>query len=185
MSNEKKTRAFICIDFSEEIIKEITRLQGLLDNKIKFIGKITEPENLHLTLKFLGEIDEGVLEEVEKRLAEIKFKKLDLHLDKIGAFSHRGMPRIVWVKIAGKEVFELQKKIDEALSGLFPREERFMSHATIARVKYIADLKYFFEYLKSLKIKKIKFVADGFKLKTSELRITGPVYKVLEEYRCG
>ncbi len=177
------TRAFICIDFPDEIIKEVARIQGLIGNKIKFIGKITEPENLHLTLKFLGEIDDATFEEVRKRLAGVEFGKLDLHLDKIGTFNYKGMPRIIWMKIAGKEVFELQKKIDESLVDLFPKEERFMSHATIARVKYAADLNYFFEYIKNLKFKKLRFSVDKFKLKASELKMTGPVYGTLEEYK--
>jgi len=52
----KLIRAFIAIDFPDEVVKEIARVQEVL-GKRQFTGKMTEPENLHLTLKFLGEID--------------------------------------------------------------------------------------------------------------------------------
>ena len=52
--DEKYTRAFICINFPNDVIKEVARIQSLLENK--FIGKLTELENLHLTLKFLEQI---------------------------------------------------------------------------------------------------------------------------------
>ena len=48
-------RCFICIDFPDEVIKEVARVQEELE-KVKFNGKLTELENLHLTLKFLGEM---------------------------------------------------------------------------------------------------------------------------------
>ena len=54
------TRAFICIEFPDEVIKEAARVQEVLENK-NFTGKMTELENLHLTYKFLGEIDEKKL----------------------------------------------------------------------------------------------------------------------------
>lgn len=54
---EEKHRTFICIDFPTEVIKEAARIQALID-KQNFTGKLTEPENLHITLKFLGEIDD-------------------------------------------------------------------------------------------------------------------------------
>jgi 2'-5' RNA ligase len=52
-----------------------------------FYGKFTEPENLHLTLKFLGEIQESKVHEIQKKLKEIKFKIFDASLGEIGFFS--------------------------------------------------------------------------------------------------
>jgi len=186
MANNNKqesdlTRAFICIDFPDEIIKEITRVQGAV-GKVKFTGKLTEVENLHLTLKFLGEIDNKKLEDARERLKKIKFSEMELKLEKVGIFSYRGKPRIVWIKVAGKEIFELQKNIDSALKDLLSPEERFMSHLTIARVKYAKDKKGFEKYIDGIEVKKLKFKIDRFKLKSSELGKTGPVYKDIEVY---
>lgn len=182
--NEKKKlhRVFVCIDFPDVVIKEIARAQKILENW-KFTGKLTELENLHLTLKFLGEIDEEKLEKVKEKLREIKFRKMELGLGNVGSFSHRGKPRIIWIKILGKEFYELQKKIDDVLSEAgFVKEERFMGHVTVARVKYVKDAKGFKEYIDTLKLKKTRFSVDKFKLMESELGTLGPVYTVVEEY---
>ncbi len=181
---EKKEliRAFVCIDFPDAIVKEVARIQEQLEN-LKFTGKMTELENLHLTLKFLGEIEKEKIEEVRKKLGKIKFQEFEAKMSEIGSFSRRGNPRIVWIKIGGKEIFELQEKIDGEMKELgFKMEERFMSHMTIARVKYAKDKKGFFEYVKNLGIKEIKFKVDKFILKRSELRESGPIYTNIEEY---
>jgi 2'-5' RNA ligase len=181
--NELK-RCFIAIEFSDEVVKEIARVQELLV-KTKFTGKLTELENLHLTLKFLGEIDDEKIEEVKKKLKEIKFLEMKLKLGKIGIFSIRGKPNIVWIKIEGKQIHDLQKKIDEVLSGMFKIEERFMSHLTIARIKYVKDKKGFLEHIDSIHIMPVEFDVSEFKLKKSELKPIGPVYAELEVYSAG
>ncbi len=180
----EKIRVFICVDFPSEIVQEIKRVQGILGNK-KFIGKKTEEENLHLTLKFLGEIEEKEIEEVKKKLKEIKFNSFDSKLENAGTFSFKGNPRIVWMKIGGKGIFELQGLVDNALKELFNMEERFMSHVTIARVKYVKDKKEFKDYVEGIGVKKIGFKVDSFKLMKSELGKMGPVYTLIEEYKLG
>ena len=183
MQNQKKekTRAFICIDFPDEVIKEVAKVQQILQKNTKFTGKIIEQENLHLTLKFLGEIDKLTLTKVKKELEKIKFAPLTLMLSDVGTFNYKNNPRIVWIKING-EIFKLQKQIDELLSPISPKEERFMSHLTIARIKYVKDREYFTSYIRNIKIKKLKFDIDNFKLKSSELFPSGPVYKTIEAY---
>lgn len=177
----KKQRCFISLDLPENVIDEIKRIQKLIKEKKLFDGKITESENLHLTLKFLGEIDEDVLEKVNERLNELIFKGFEARLGKIGVFSKKRI-RIIWIELLGQGVFELQKKIDEALEGLFEKEYRFMSHITIARVKRVYDEKGFLEYLNGLKGKKIQFKVNEFYLKKSELFENGPVYEEILEY---
>jgi len=172
--NELK-RCFIAIEFSDGVIKEIARIQELL-GKVKFTGKLTELENLHLTLKFLGEIDDEKIGEIEKKLREIKFSEMKLKLGKIGTFSIRGKPNIVWIKVEGKQIHDLQKKIDEALKDLFKSEGRFMSHLTIARIKYVKDKKGFFGHVDSIHVEPISFEVSSFKLKKSELKPIGPIY---------
>ena len=59
-------RCFIGIDLSIEATKEIERLQRII--KPHIVGKITSSENLHLTLKFLGEIEDATLDDVKKKI---------------------------------------------------------------------------------------------------------------------
>lgn len=175
------TRTFICIEFQDEVIKEIARVQEVLENK-KFHGKITELENLHLTLKFLGEINNATLEKVKEKLKKIELNAFEAHLGEIGTFSFRGNPRIVWCKVCGKEVWDLQSAVDGCLAEIFQKEQRFMSHLTIARIKYPKDKKRFAEYVRRIKCKKIKFKVEKFFLKKSELKPNGPIYTTIEEY---
>lgn len=177
------TRAFICIDFPDEVIKEITRIQHIIEkNAPSFSGKLTEQENLHLTLKFLNSINFDTLKKVKTQLSKINFPTLNLKLSHTGTFSVRKNPRIVWIKVIGK-IFNLQKQIDETLKDLFKPEERFMSHLTIARIKYTKSPEIFQDYIKQIKIKKIEFQCDSFKLKSSELKPQGPIYSTIQEYK--
>jgi 2'-5' RNA ligase len=170
------TRCFISVNMPENVRRGIKKIQEQLP---EFKGKKTEIENLHLTLKFLGEIDEVKIGEVKEKLREIKIEKFETEIDEIGVFSEKFI-RIVWLHL--KNCVALQKKIDDSLLGLFEKERRFMSHLTIARVKYIPDKRKFLEELKKIKIEKIRFMMDRFYLMKSELTSEGPRYSVLEEY---
>ena len=136
---------------------------------------------MHLTLKFLGNVDEKILIEVKRRLKEIKYKKFEAKISEIGVFSPSYV-KIVWVKL--DNCYDLQRIIDEKLEDIFKKEERFMGHITIARVKYIKNKKYFLGELKKTEIPDgLKFKVKNFKLKKSELKPEGPIHKIIEEYR--
>lgn len=169
-------RTFISINIPEEIRKEIKKIQDFLP---EFFGKKTKVENMHLTLKFLGEIKEQVVGEVKEKLREIKIEKFKTEIDSVGVFSEEFI-RIVWLHM--KDCDNLQKQIDNALKNLFKPEKRFMSHLTIARVKYIQDRGKFLEETEKIKIEKTKFMVDRFYLMKSELTSEGPRYSILEEY---
>jgi len=169
-------RTFISIDMPEEVKREIQKIQNSLP---KFYGKFIEPENLHLTLKFLGEIDERKVGEIKKKLKKIKLNKFETEIDSVGVFSEKFI-RIIWLYLANCE--GLQKKIDESLISLFESEKRFMSHLTIARVKKINNKYEFFKNLKEIKIPKIKFRVENFKLKKSILTEHKPIYETFEKY---
>ena len=175
-------RAFISMDLDKEAKKEVLNLQKELEKSKLVKGKLTEQENLHLTLKFLGDVDEKKAEEVKKLLRQIKFRKFNSELETIGTFGDRDV-RIIWVKLGGEDVLELQKQIDEQLKNLFKKEFRFMSHVTIMRIKEAPEQKQLNEYLKKLNFKKIKFSVNEFVLNKSTLTKKGPIYEVLEKYK--
>jgi len=183
MGEDKLNRVFIGINFPSEVVEEVGRVQELL-RKWNFTGKLTERENLHLTFKFLGEIGQEKLEEVRKRLREIKFEGFEALLGEVGTFSYRGKPRIVWVKVMGRGIFELQKNIDSALEKEgYEKEARFMGHMTIARIKYVGDVKGFREFVSGIKLRGGRFRIEDFKMIESDLQKMGPVYTVVEDYR--
>ncbi|GIU68507.1 MAG: RNA 2',3'-cyclic phosphodiesterase [Candidatus Pacearchaeota archaeon] len=169
-------RAFISIDPPEDVVNKIKEIQDSLPN---FKGKKTEVENLHLTLKFLGNIDEKTLELVKQKLRKINFRKFEAEVDSLGVFSPKFI-KIIWLHIKGPE--KIQSEIDVSLSDLFEKEKRFMSHMTIARVKKIENKKNFLEQLKKIKIPKIKFIVENFKLKKSTPTEEKPIYETIESY---
>jgi len=178
---EEKIRCFIALDFSREIVKEIERVQEEIKKKNLMIGKFTESENLHLTLKFLGEIEKERIEEIKKKLKEVKFSKFLAYIGDLGVFSSSFI-KIVWVQILGKQVLDLQGEIDKKLESLFEKENRFMSHLTIARVKRVKDKKIFLEALKEIKVQNLGCEIKQFYLIKSELKEFGPEYSVIEKY---
>jgi 2'-5' RNA ligase len=169
-------RTFIAIDFPEEIREKILKIQNLLP---EFKGKKTEFENLHLTLKFLGEVDEEKIKEIKEKLKKINLKKFKAEINSIGVFSEKFI-RIIWLGIRNCE--QLQREIDEKLSGIFEREKRFMGHLTIARIKSIADKKKFLRKLNEIKIPRVKFIVNNFSLKKSILTEKKPVYENIDVY---
>jgi|SRR3989344_4521470 len=186
-------RCFIALDLPAEIIKEIKKIQDALP---EFVGKKIESENLHLTLKFFGEISEEKIEQIKSALKNIKFQKFETEIDSLGVFSEKAI-RIVWLNL--KNCDALQKEVDDSLKGLFKPEERFMGHLTIARVKNVKDSprddsgehpavpsgepkKEFLEKLKKIKLPKMKFVVENFKLKSSILNAKCPVYEDIKVY---
>ncbi len=175
-------RTFIAIDFPDEVVKEVARVQGVLGAQ-KFTGKMTELENLHLTLKFLGEIESNDIEKIRNVLRGIEVRKFEARLSEAGTFRHLGVPSIVWLKVGGKGIFELQAAVDSACEKCgFAREKRFMSHLTVVRVKYAKAKREFVEYVRKIGIRKVEWKVENFKLMKSELRPTGPVYTVIEEF---
>lgn len=175
-------RCFIALDLPREAIDIIKGIQKLIEKQNLFNGKFTEPENLHLTLKFLGEISREKIEEIKEKLKEIQFNSFEAGLGGVGIFSKKFV-KIIWIKLNGRQIFDLQKQIDEKLKGLFQPEFRFMGHITIVRVKNVGDKKALLDYIKNIKTKKIKFKVDRFFLKKSELFAEGPVYEDIMEYK--
>jgi len=191
MEEDDLMRCFICIDLPKEISDEVVRVQTELQKKKIFTGKLVESENFHLSLKFLGEIEPEKVEKVKLKLKGIKFDKIGAALGESGVFNSNFI-KIVWIHVLGKQIIELQKKIDEELKDLFSldlhsellssQHHEFVSHLTIARVKKVKDRKIFLEELKKINIKNLTFEIDKFYLMESELTTHGPIYTILEEY---
>lgn len=133
-------RVFIAIELSDEIKDTLARIQSHL----KYAGadiKWVEKNNIHLTLKFLGEIDEKKREKVEAALDEAvkSVRPFEISLKDIGAFPKIEFLRVIWAGLdkGAKESAEAAAKIDEALSKIgFDKETRpFAAHLTIGRVR--------------------------------------------------
>ena len=171
-------RAFIAIETPKELKDFFLDLQKKIDKE----AKITFTKDFHLTLKFLGEIDEGKLKEVKEELKEIKFKPFKLKTSKLGVFPTESYIRVIWIGLESDKIIELQQAVDEKLRGLFPQDKRFHPHITLGRVKFVKDKDKFVENYKSIEFEKKEFEVKNFKLKKSTLTPEGPVYEDLEVY---
>lgn len=175
-------RSFIAVDIPNEIKKKLISLEKEIPS---FEGKFTSPENLHLTLKFLGEIDKNTLKKVEENLSKVKFKKFSAEIDSLGIFNNsksKRLPRkiILWASLTNCD--GLQEKIDSVLSDVFAEERRFMGHITIARIKRLDNEEMFLKTIRSIKPKEMKFEVSSFVLKKSVLSQNGPSYENIKTY---
>jgi len=175
-------RAFIAIEMPEEVKKVFLEAQSKFD-KDKAKLKITR--DFHLTLKFLGEVDENKVEEIKKKLSEIKFDSFETSLTDIGVFPGEDYIRVIWIGLDDSKgkIKKLQQEIDEKLQKLgFKKDERFHPHVTLARVKFVEDKENFIKNLKEIKIKKETFQITELKLIKSTLTPEGPVYEDLASF---
>ena len=172
-------RLFIAFEFDElkDYFKEIqSKLAG--DNV-----KITLTKIHHLTLKFLGDVDEKDVDSMRSSLRNVKFTAFSTKLDKMGVFPNENYIRVVWIGINPDEkILELQRKIDEALAPLFRKEKGFVAHITLCRVKFVKDKKAFIGLLNKIKVEPKEIMIKNFKLIKSTLTGEGPVYEDLEVF---
>ncbi|MFA5020275.1 MAG: RNA 2',3'-cyclic phosphodiesterase [Candidatus Pacearchaeota archaeon] len=171
-------RTFIALELPDEVKNEIVKLQNYLAKLDLFSGKFTEPNDLHLTLKFMGDIADDKLKLIKEKLSNLKFKEFEAETDILGVFNERFI-RIIWISLKSKELFELQKDIDEILAHDFPKEPRFMAHITIARPKFIRKREELLKTVRTIKFEKLKFKINTIKFKESKLLKKGPEYSDL------
>jgi RNA 2',3'-cyclic 3'-phosphodiesterase len=174
-------RCFVSIDLPNEI-KDISKnIQNELKNRNLVDAAYTSQNNLHLTLKFLGEIDNSTLKIVMDKLKKVNFDKFNINLGETGVFSE-DVIRIIWLSLEDEVLHKLQKDIDDSLKGMFKNEFRFMAHITIARVKTTFQKDELLDYLKSIKLDEKKYEINEFALKKSILTNAGPIYEDIEGY---
>ncbi|MFA4842872.1 MAG: RNA 2',3'-cyclic phosphodiesterase [Candidatus Omnitrophota bacterium] len=182
-------RAFIAIELPQDI-KDY--LQGI-QHQLKDTGadvKWVEPKNIHLTLKFLGEIDDKKLESLTYILQEAVTPKTSFHIriSSLGAFPGLNSMRVIWAGIdkGDKEAKEIATELEENLSKSgIPKETRgFLTHITIGRVKSPLNRVKLIQALAELKDNPAKlnleFVAKEVSLFKSNLTPKGPIYEVLK-----
>lgn len=182
-------RAFLAIDLPWDLKREIYSLKNLeipKDLKLKWV----EEENLHITLKFLGNISENLLEKIYKNSENIckKFASFYLELEEIGSFPEKGIPRVIWIGInrenALKTLYEQLEKNFKSLK-LEEKKEKFHPHITLIRVKEALNREALINYFESLKGEAKKLKGRSFLVKEiiffkSTLTPTSPKYTPLK-----
>lgn len=184
-------RTFIAIDVSSEMINTLESLQS----RFKTLGlhaSWTRPGNMHLTLKFLGEIDPGRVPRLNEILTETvaPFGSFRVSLDGVGVFPHLRNPRVLWVGLKDEEgtLARLQSAVDRAMAGEgFPPETRkFSPHLTLARIKSPKGkqaLKNELETLDQTELEPHPCVVDAVHLYESQLTPKGSIYTELANFK--
>ncbi|MGC9210240.1 MAG: RNA 2',3'-cyclic phosphodiesterase [Acidilobus sp.] len=181
-------RLFIAVDIDRpELVKRLEEIEDeLLSLRVPM--KLVEPENFHITIRFIGEVADYVASEIRGRvLPSLRFKPFRLKLAGVGAFPNPSNARVIWVGIVEgfEELKEIREQVDRGLKeiGLSLEEEEFTPHLTIARVKERgspAVLKFIMEKanyeIGEMEVRSVR-------LKKSTLTPRGPIYETLAEAR--
>lgn len=173
-------RLFVAINLPEPVKKYVLSLQKLFAD----IGSFSFVQDCHLTLKFLGEVSPAKAEKVRTKLSAVTPTQFALTLDKFGIFPSEEFARVLWVGVKPVEpVAALAEQIDATLQPLFPKEDQFHPHLTIARIKSIADKEKFLKTVHETRIDQKKFAVENFKLVQSILQGgKPPKYVILQKY---
>lgn len=179
-----RIRTFVAVDLEHpEVAARIAEVQRGIqetDNGVKLV----EPENLHVTLKFLGGVDEAAIPEVVRLLSGPEVGPFRARLFGVGAFPSVSRPRVIWVGFeeGREELIGLMRWVDSRLRRLgFPREEREPHpHLTIARVKWLRDREALRRVLSSLTSTEFgEIEVREIRVKKSTLTPRGPIYETL------
>ena len=180
-------RVFIAIEIPEEIQSKIFHLSENIKDSGVVSGNFVEKSNLHLTLKFLGDISEEHLKEIVDSLDKIQFKKFNAQVGELGFFPNESYVKVIHVdlKSRGNEIMDLHRLIENNLinAKVIKDDREFSTHITLARVKNIRNKSLFTEKIKKLNLKKQEFEVDRFSIIKSELTRQGPVYKKIKEFK--
>jgi 2'-5' RNA ligase len=184
----EKIRAFIAVDIeSEEFRDQIIQLQ----KKLSDIGtdiKPVAPQNIHLTLRFLGEIETNLIEKIADIMKPIEFKPFKIVFKGTGAFPSMKKINVIWIGLehGQEELIKVSKFLESQLRkiGFSQDKKGFSPHVTIARLRssrnkdVVADLLY--EY----KEKSYgSMIAQSIRLKKSVLTPQGPIYSTIFEVK--
>lgn len=141
-------------------------------------------DQLHLTLRFIGEVDRHRAGDVHAALGGVHHPRFEIALNGLGLFDRRGRPETIWAGVTPHEPLRaLHKKVDQAMArvGVPPEQRAYLPHVTLARLRRssgtVRDL-----VEQSGGLSSVPFTVDNFALFESNLTPDGAVYSVIERY---
>lgn len=179
-------RTFIAIELDKEIKKALSKIQDELKTTQADV-KWVEPENIHLTIKFLGEVEENKIPRISQILKALssQTKPFTIALSELGAFPGLKYPRVVWIGIAeGKtELSKLAELIENVLVQVkFPKEKRgFSAHFTLGRFRSNKNKYVLCEKLNTIQVPGLRQEIKSVALFKSTLTPKGPLYEKISE----
>jgi RNA 2',3'-cyclic 3'-phosphodiesterase len=133
----KQKRLFVGLDLPESVRQSLSALDPHLHG-VRWM----KPEQIHLTLCFLGNVETAAEEILREKLAAIRMARFFLPLQGMGSFPARGQPQVIWIGVGAghPQLFYLHKRVQDAAlaAGLEPDLRPWHPHITIARCKHVA-----------------------------------------------
>jgi 2'-5' RNA ligase len=143
------------------------------------------PENFHITLRFVGEVDHDVAEDVHDALARIEAPECDIALNGLDWFGNKWKASNVYARVQKTDALvHLQRKVESAVvrTGLKPESRKFCPHVTLGRLRN-TTLDEVAQYVRERHAPEpTRFTADHFVLYSSFLTPKGPIYQAAAEY---
>jgi 2'-5' RNA ligase len=174
-------RLFVAIDLPERIRDDVGSLYEAIHG-----AYWTPDDNIHLTLRFIGEADGETARRIDSALRSVKFEPFSMRLKSTGSFPPRGTPKILWCGIAHNDhLLRLQKQTERALTskaGLPPETRKFAPHITIARLNDSPESKLAQFLTDNALFETEEFAVSKIALYSSLLKRGGAVYSKEAEY---
>jgi 2'-5' RNA ligase len=180
-----KIRTFIAIELADSVRQKIGALQDELKRDREKISW-TKAENIHLTLKFLGDTDEAKIDDIADVITKSvgELSRFKLRVTGLGAFPNFRRPRVLWVGMPNPPIslIEIAENIDQQLGeiGFQTEDRKYSPHLTVARVK-AALSEQFTQKLKSREFDGGEFEVTEVLLIKSDLHARGAVYTPLRK----
>ena len=175
-------RAFVAIEISKEIKAEIFKIQNLLKT-VGLEAKWVKPENIHLTVAFLGSIDDrqaAAIKEILTPASQFIEKPINLQLGQISAFPSASRARVIFLDLSGEtekaKTSAAQIRSELKKKKIWFDEKSFVPHLTFARLKKPQNLS---SLIEKVPIEKISFEVKEFSLYQSRLSPSGSIYTKL------
>ncbi len=173
-------RAFIALETPEAIKQFASNVQGELKQRYNCRIAWTKAQGIHLTLKFLGNIPEDLVDDIGYALEQelSTMKSFELALDRPGVFGGRN-PRVLWIGFKPSMELDILNKLVEASVSKFgfaPEKRKFHPHLTLGRVRDPAGTRELVEYFKRMRISSMRFQAEKIVFYRSELKPSGAEY---------
>jgi 2'-5' RNA ligase len=185
----EEVRCFIAIELPDGVKRDLRELQAQLKAASLAPVKWVDPENIHLTLKFLGNVAAGRLDKIGQAMTEAVqgTSSFSLEVKELGVFPNPKRVQIVWVGVSGEteKLAILQQRIESGLEKLgFPSENRrFTPHLTLARLRDRAtpqEREKLGQTIAETEFASAQsFMVNSVKLMKSQLTPEGPIYSQL------
>jgi len=180
-------RSFIAIEIPDFIRSQIADLQDEVRRLRAHVSWVNS-RNIHVTLKFLGDIQESLVPQIGDVLGEISShtRPFEITIENLGFFPNARRPRVLWVGVDDRQQLRtLFNEIENGLSHLgFTREKRgFTPHLTIGRVRSPGGIEEVVARMQTLSFQPGSFEAKEVVLIKSTLKPTGAVYNPLGQFK--